>query len=72
MPVRLKFYLVIESASSDDFATYYETLRFMLLFTKRRENHAYLVPNTVTLTPSTTEAARRKDGRGCVTPRLLV
>lgn len=63
MAVILKFYMVIESTSSDDFATYYETLCFMLLFTKRRENHAYLVPNTVTLTPSTTEAARRTDGR---------
>ena len=69
MPLRLKFYLVIESVSLDDFATYFETSRFMLLFTKRRENHAYLVPNAVTLTPSTAEAAGRK---GCVTPRLLV
>jgi hypothetical protein len=59
---RLERCLVIESVSSDDFATYCETSCFMLLFTKRRENHAYLVPNTVTLTPSTTEAAR-KDGR---------
>jgi hypothetical protein len=69
VPIRLKFYLVIELVSLGDFATYSETLCFMLLFTKRCENHAYLVPNTVKLMPSTAEAAGRK---GCVAPRVLV